>query len=57
MTVAEAIRMLTAVPPELQDMELILFGPRGEKSLIRTDISQLDIQGGRIQVYVAPQSS
>lgn len=55
MDVNGVIDMLQNVPEEMRGRTLVLFGPQGQRWTVRTDITQLNVQGNEIHVFVSPQ--
>jgi hypothetical protein len=54
MRLRNVIALLRQVPERAQDRQLVLFGPNGVKFQVREDISQLDVQGGKILLHIEP---
>ncbi|WP_267716641.1 hypothetical protein [Streptomyces sp. CoH17] len=52
MTVREVIEMLQNVPEVLQDVALEMFNGTHPRTYVRKDVSQLNVQHGRVQVLV-----
>lgn len=55
MNVEGVIEMLQNVPEGARGRALVLFGPQGQRWTVRTDVSQLNVQGNEIHVLVEPQ--
>jgi hypothetical protein len=54
-SIARMIEVLQNVPEGMQGKTLVLFGPQGQRWTVREDVTQLNVQGDEIHVFVEPQ--
>lgn len=55
MDVEGVIETLQNVPEGARGRTLVLFGPQGQRWVVRTDVAQLNVQGDEIHLLVTPQ--